>query len=63
MRVLSKVIDEFCQSSGHKVNIRKTQIYFSNNVSDELQETVSCGIGFSKVNDLGRYLGVPLLHK
>ncbi|GMJ08752.1 hypothetical protein HRI_004544400 [Hibiscus trionum] len=60
--VVSRVLREFCECSGHKVGISKTNIFFSHNIHASLREDISGAFGFQCVDDLGRYLGVPLLH-
>ncbi|GMJ00023.1 hypothetical protein HRI_003671500 [Hibiscus trionum] len=60
--VVSRVLREFCECSGHKVSISKTNIFFSPNIHIALQEDISDAFGFQCVSDLGRYLGVPLIH-
>ncbi|GMI72716.1 hypothetical protein like AT3G24255 [Hibiscus trionum] len=63
MRVLKETLDIFCACSGHRVSSDKTTIYFSKNCSKPRGlELVGVG-GFKLVDDLGMYLGVPLLHK
>ncbi|KAH1089937.1 hypothetical protein J1N35_017194 [Gossypium stocksii] len=61
-RVIKNILDEFCNYSGHRINSRKTNIFFSNGVDDNLRERISNFFGFQKVTNLGNYLGVPLLH-
>ena len=56
-------LDMFCSASGQKVSDAKTRIYFSKNVSASLADDISKRSGFQVTNDLGRYLGVPLLHQ
>ncbi|GMI74428.1 hypothetical protein HRI_001112100 [Hibiscus trionum] len=63
MDVIHGVMEEFCLCSGHRVSIAKTQVYFSKNCSDQIRDLVEQRLGFEVVEDLGRYLGVPLLHK
>ena len=53
----------FADSSGQKVSIAKTKIYFSKNVSSMLERAISHKSGFAKTDDLEKYLGVPLLHR
>ncbi|GMI80336.1 hypothetical protein HRI_001702900 [Hibiscus trionum] len=61
--VLEEVLRHFSGASGQKVSIAKTSIYFSKNVDQPLRDSISSYFGFRQVSDLGRYLGVPLLHK
>ena len=52
----------FCSVSGQRVSATKTRIFFSKNVSVSLAEAISRRSGFQVTRDLGRYLGVLLLH-
>ncbi|XP_039002873.1 uncharacterized protein LOC120129447 [Hibiscus syriacus] len=61
--VIQRVLKKFCYSSGHKFNHAKTHIFFSHNVDDTVFQDISEGFNYSRVDDLGRYLGVLLLHK
>ncbi|XP_057760081.1 uncharacterized protein LOC130980412 [Arachis stenosperma] len=60
--VIKKVLEAFCNSSGQRVNNEKTRVFFSNNINHNIREGVSEVLQFSRTNDLGKYLGVPLLH-
>ena len=62
VRIIQRIMDQFCVDSRHKVSIPKTQICFSPNVLVESRWAISKEFGFVEVSDLGRYLGVPLLH-
>lgn len=46
-----------------KVSEAKTKIFFSRNVHASRTQDMSRVVGFSITGNLGRYLGVPLLHK
>lgn len=61
-QIINAVLGEFCCSSGEKVNNTKTSIFFSSNVSAVLSKSISKALGFTISNNLGRYLGMPLLH-
>ncbi|KAL4379698.1 hypothetical protein GQ457_02G018020 [Hibiscus cannabinus] len=60
--VLRGVVKLFSRVSEHKISIAKTNIYFSKNVGTDLHDQISTNFGFIEVNDLRRYLGVPLIH-
>lgn len=61
-QVISEVLDFFCLASGEKVSKEKINIYFSKIVRvDDRREIVS-ELGFYVIDNLGNYLGVPLLH-
>ncbi|KAK5794098.1 hypothetical protein PVK06_035300 [Gossypium arboreum] len=61
-RIVKEILTQFCYFSGHKVNNQKSQIYFlaivDNTVANEIREY----LGVIRTDDLGKYLGVPLLH-
>ncbi|KAL4279829.1 hypothetical protein GQ457_03G024220 [Hibiscus cannabinus] len=50
-------------SPGHRISIAKTQIHFSCNCTEPWRAVIADSFGFQVVEDLGKYLGVPLLHK
>ncbi|KAA3475886.1 RNA-directed DNA polymerase (Reverse transcriptase) [Gossypium australe] len=59
---LKSIITLFCEISGHKISARKSNIFFSKNTEDESRNQISQLFGFHEVQNLGKYLGVPLLH-
>ncbi|KAH9770621.1 reverse transcriptase domain-containing protein [Citrus sinensis] len=59
---ITEVLDSFCLSSGAKVNKTKTQVFFSHNVLGPTAHALSNELGFTVTADLGKYLGMPLLH-
>lgn len=59
---LKQVLDTFCHYSDHRVNRLMTQVFFSRNVSDEVSSRLSSKLGFTKVGNLGKYLGVLFFH-
>ncbi|KAK5825308.1 hypothetical protein PVK06_020124 [Gossypium arboreum] len=61
--LLTKFLSNFCKISGHKVNARKTNVFFSTGVNISSRNEINDILGFQKVNDLGHYLGVPLFHR
>ncbi|KAL4351406.1 hypothetical protein GQ457_06G022300 [Hibiscus cannabinus] len=63
VEVIKEIIDDFCRNSGHRVSMAKTQITFSKNCSGDVAMDIATRFGFEYVTDLGKYLGVPLLHK
>ncbi|KAH1098665.1 hypothetical protein J1N35_015586 [Gossypium stocksii] len=54
--------DLFCEISGHRVSAGKSNIFFSKSTGDDVQKQISQLLGFQKVQNLGTYLGVPLLY-
>ncbi|XP_019197687.1 PREDICTED: uncharacterized protein LOC109191482 [Ipomoea nil] len=55
-------LEAFCTSSGLKMNIQKSSVFFSRNTLPSLQESSTNLIGISKVEDPGKYLGMPSIH-
>ena len=53
----------FEASSGHKVSVEKTRIYFSKNVCHARSLDIANEFGFTITGDLGKYLSVPLQYK
>ncbi|GMJ06884.1 hypothetical protein like AT3G24255 [Hibiscus trionum] len=62
MRIIRDILSKFCLWSGHRVSVAKTQICFSKNITADLRDYIAQEFGFTVVSDLGKYLGVPLLH-
>lgn len=60
--VVSNILETFCYFSGQKVNVSKSQVYFSPSTHLAWADQIVSQLGFSKVENLGLYLGLPLLH-
>lgn len=55
------ILQEFCPMSGQFVSEEKIRIYFSQNVNHHhIRRQLNTISGFSEVNSLGTYLGIPL---
>lgn len=54
---MRRVLDLFCMASG-----QKTRVYFSQNVDSRVRGQICSESSFQATNDLGKYLGVPVLH-
>lgn len=52
----------FCDASGQKVSDSKTLLYFSRNVDGGLRRRIQDASAFIVTSNIGRYLGVPMLH-
>lgn len=63
VQVIRKVLETFCGASGQKVSLAKSKIFFSSNVSRDLEKDVSAASGIQSSRDLGKYLGMPILQK
>lgn len=55
-------LNQFCESSSQKVNVNKTRVFFSKNISTAKANQLSSFLGFQVTKDLGKYLGAPLIH-
>lgn len=63
INLIKGVLDEFCLFSGQKVNLGKSKVFFSNNISLESSDFFSRELGIDRTADLGTYLGSPMLHQ
>lgn len=61
--VMEGILLTFCRQSGQMVNMSKSQLFVSYNISEEMGNNLSENFGIPKTLDLGVYLGMPLLHK
>lgn len=57
------VLNNFCNMAGQKANLNKSQVYFSPNVTGRKKRTICKKLGMVATQNLGRYLGFPLLHQ
>jgi len=62
-RLICGCLDAFCAISGQKVNLHKSRVTFSANTDDNVKSNISAVLGYTAVDDLGMYLGVPALSK
>ncbi|RYQ97763.1 hypothetical protein Ahy_B08g093845 [Arachis hypogaea] len=62
VEVVWGILDLFCKCSGQKVNYVKSCVYFSNNMCFARKKELSDALGMRLTNNMGKYLGVPLLH-
>lgn len=61
VQVIKGVLDSFSQASGEVINLSKSKICCSANVSLSIRTILSRASGIALTNDFGRYLGVPIL--
>lgn len=62
VRIMKSCLDSFCQMSGETVNFEKSAIYCSPNTDNAIAKEISCICGSPLMDNLGNYLGMPLLH-
>ncbi|CAN1177926.1 Putative ribonuclease H protein At1g65750 [Linum perenne] len=60
--VILDIVNRFCVVSGQTINKDKSRVFFSSNMNRRTSRAVSDLLGIAATQDLGRYLGVPLLH-
>lgn len=62
MGEVSSILEKFCGASRQKVTNTKTVIYFSRKVLPECQRSIANFGGFKITSNIGRYLGIPIIH-
>ncbi|KAK9911811.1 hypothetical protein M0R45_035700 [Rubus argutus] len=60
--VLKNCMDRFCELSGQSVNFEKSKLYCSPNTNKRLAKEISAICGSPLTDDLGKYLGMPLVY-
>ena len=60
---IMEVLNNFCNLAGQNVNYCKSRIFFSPNVTTRRKRTMCRRLGILATNNLGRYLGFPIIHK
>ncbi|CAN1830416.1 Putative ribonuclease H protein At1g65750 [Linum perenne] len=61
-RVIIDILDRFCDASGQSINKNKSRVFFSSKIDRRVSREVTEILGIGATQNLGRYLGVPLLH-
>lgn len=61
--LMRHVLGVFCRFTGQKISEAKTRIFFSKNVDQHVKRRICEVAGFQMTEDLGNYLGVPIIHK
>ncbi|CAI0395768.1 unnamed protein product [Linum tenue] len=62
IRIVKQCLDEFCQSSGQRVNYNKSAIFVSANIERRRARWLSRRASIPLTVDIGRYLGVNAIH-
>lgn len=60
--IFNACMNDFRISFGQRINMEKTRIFFSCNVNHMRTVELSASMGFHLMDDLGKYLEVPLLY-
>ncbi|CAN1188832.1 Putative ribonuclease H protein At1g65750 [Linum perenne] len=61
-RVFMDIIERFCTASGQSINKSKSRVFFSAGMNRNTSRSITDIMGIRATQDLGHYLGVPLLH-
>ena len=61
--IINQCLNAFCESSSQWVSNENTRIFFSQNVHHTKRYELSQVFDFQQMQDLGKYLGVSILHK
>ncbi|GAU16016.1 hypothetical protein TSUD_338860 [Trifolium subterraneum] len=61
MKCVMEILNKFCKMSGQEVSNEKTSILFSKNVDRNIRRRLVQLSGFRETDQLGKYLGVPLI--
>ena len=62
MEVMMKCIEEFYRASGLKISVAKSRLFVSPNVDNAIARSLSTLSSIPLTNNLGTYLGVPIVH-
>ncbi|EEF37629.1 conserved hypothetical protein [Ricinus communis] len=60
--VVKAVLNKFYEASGQRVSGLKTKVFFSSNVGLNKRRILASKLGYEMTSDLGKYLGMPILH-
>lgn len=63
VQLIKQILYNFCEAFGQKVSFQKSHVFFSGNVQEWDAENLSQALGIQLTEDLGRYLGVPMIYQ
>ncbi|XP_039042210.1 uncharacterized protein LOC120181045 [Hibiscus syriacus] len=63
MQYMKGCLDEFSRAAGVEVNLLKSKLFISPNISSSTAQYLSELCGIPLTDNLGTYLGVPIIHK
>ncbi|CAN1312873.1 Putative ribonuclease H protein At1g65750, partial [Linum perenne] len=61
-QLISDCLEAFGEISGESVSREKSRVFFSKNVNQNLASSICSTLGMSATRNLGRYLGILVLH-
>ena len=59
---MKECLDVFCNLSGQQVSFNRSRIFCSNNIKERDAKSIANICGSPLTKNLGKYLGVPLIH-
>lgn len=62
-KIIHEVLNLLCTSLCEKVNNLKCQVFFPKNIKPSKVKKNNDHLGLSITIDLGKYLGMPMIHK
>ncbi|CAN1809470.1 Putative ribonuclease H protein At1g65750 [Linum perenne] len=60
--IINEILNKFCSLSGQEISRDKSRAYFSKNVKRTVVQEVCGALNIQATQNLGRYLGVPIIH-
>lgn len=61
-RCIKRILLDFCSASGLQISEAKSKVFFSSVRGLSMQKVISDFLGFGVSGNLGKYLGIPLIH-
>lgn len=61
--IINKIVGEFFLALGAKVSLPNSKVYVSLKVSSSIARNISSILDIGLTSDLGKCLGVPLVHE
>lgn len=61
VQIIKRILHDFCEASSKKVSFQKSRVFFFVNVQEREAANLSQALGVQLTEDLGRYLGVPMI--
>ncbi|KAG8381208.1 hypothetical protein BUALT_Bualt06G0098300 [Buddleja alternifolia] len=63
LSTIKDVLKGFCDASGLIINKAKSKVYFANCTKRRDKRRITMELGFGCTENLGKYLGVPIIHE
>lgn len=59
---MDAILAEFCKMSGQRISLKKSMVYTSHNTEAAVVKALSSKLQMGPTDNLGSYLGMPILH-